>query len=245
MTKTHPVPAARRLTLAAALALFAALLLASTALAAFFNISLSDNSIADWAGAPELHEDGLDTGLDPQNDIVRTYMVRDAALSQYSFRITMGAIGDGETVVTANLDCDNDGDIDGPEDIYVTYFPGSGFGDLVEIGLGDGSGAVSDYPAGGQVVVTGPDVDYEWAGVIAGTPLAASACVQPGNIGVIFSASYNETDTTVLREWNVPTAVELQDFAARPQVAPLTAAALLALAGLLALGSFVIVRRKI
>lgn len=241
-----PTPAniqpTRRVALAAALSLFAALLLVSTALAGFYNISVSDNSVADWAGVSVLHDDGVDSEIDPQYDILQTYMARDAALTALFFRITMAAEGLGESLVVASLDCNNNGSYFDGADIYVLYDPADAVTGFVEVGNGNGTSFV-DLPDSGQVVVNGTDVDYEWRGTVTGTPLESSPCRNAGTINVIMEASGEFTDLTDPAPWNVPTAVELQTLAARPQVAPLAVAALFGLAGLLVAGALFALRR--
>lgn len=201
----------------------------------FFAIDVTDNSILDWAGAPLLHQDGLDSGVDPQTDILRTYAVRDRPLTAYFFRLTTAGYGDGLALAGANLDCNSNGSYADPGDVYVLFEPEeSGIGP-VEIGLGDGSQRKT-FPNSGEVVENGAYGEYEWAAPIEESVLINSACVTSGAVRVYFSTSTGsaDSDETESTLWDIPSAVRLREFHPRPARSPLSHPALLLLTALLA-----------
>jgi hypothetical protein len=228
------------------IALLAALLVTGVALADFIVVDTNDTVLdSDWATRSIFINDpsGDDTG---QYDLLHTYMAESGSTSTdylyFLVQVNQNSFT-GVLAITANLDCDNDGDFAETTDRKVYY----------------GNGTIFIVDGLGNTIRSGVAADGERVSYSGGTNNAAefraplstdlAGCATATDLGVSFTSIDLSTgspvirDTTTPRGWNVPTAIDLVSVEGRSGSSlPLILAAM---AAVLLLGlSFVLRRRQ-
>ena len=218
----------------------------TTTFAAIYTIDTDDGSISEWAaqGIPVFQTDptgDTQNGGTPNDDIVQTWVATGNNGNTLYFLMELNADpaldADSNRSAAASIDCDNDGIDQEPEDRIVTYWPQN---DWVIISQGDQSyytmGTSNQGQRVGKYVEWGVDLDQL-------PPDDQTPDVNcRGAVKIRFGTADNATspatildDTSPLRGWNIPTAINLQEIQARHNVT-LAGAALLAFLGLGFLG---------
>ena len=216
------------------------------AFAAIYNIDTDDGSISEWAaqGIPVFQTDAVgdvQNGGTANDDIVQTWVATGNGGNTLYFLMQLNAApalnANNNRTAVASIDCDNDGVDEEPEDRLIVYYPGN---DWLVIAQGDQSFYTWGSANQGQRADPPDDEYIEWSVDLSQLPPDSQT---PGvdcrnQIGIRFGTADSSTnptsvldDTSPLRVWNSPTAINLKDIQARHN-ATLTAAALIALLGL-------------
>lgn len=229
------------------------------AFAAIYNIDTDDGSISEWAaqGIPVFQTDAIgDTqnGGTPNDDIVQAWVATGNNGNTLYFLMKMAAApalnANNNRTAVASIDCNNNGVDEEPEDRLIVYYPGN---DWLVISQGDQSYYTFGNANQGQRADPPDDEYIEWSVDLSQLPPDSQTpgvdC--SGAVGIRFGTADNSTspaivldDTSPLRGWNIPTAVNLKDVQARHN-ATLGLAALIALLGLSFIGGSVYAFQRI
>lgn len=157
-------PRIRYLTTVTAIALLIALLTATAVYAALYNISTSDNSVADWGGISVYQTDpaGDVPGVDPKDDAINTWVAAGPVGSSMAdrelyFRLQVNgspALLNNHSAV-AQISCDDPNSFETVDDRAVYYVPWCTGANAERVGVmqGDQSGInVGIGPSSGQRV---------------------------------------------------------------------------------------------
>jgi hypothetical protein len=200
----------------------------SIAYAAHTSIDTTNGSVdANWSNVTVLRNDGDDIGND-NYDINQAWVANASDNSEFYFRVSL--VGSGQlphdySSFEARLDCNQNGNYFDSVDVIVYYAIRPTGEELVEC-QGD------EYPecdfttepnnsdANGASFgeeISGPPYNYEWRADSDTGDTDWSQCF--GQINVQFT-SLNSTfavqDSTAMRVYNVPTAIQLTGFIANP-----------------------------
>ena len=224
-----------------------ALMLPATAFAVFASINTDDAAIdADWASVGvfltspnEAMADGV--------DIAQAKVVRESDNSYWYFQVILyGQLPqDNLTSLEAHVSCDGNAVFTGAEDKYVLYYHAnpSTNDNVIEC---EGN----DYPAcsngemlkgsdfGEEVAVGDGTYAYEWRTDIA-NPGGISWTTCNGQETLQFAvadASGTTYDSTTTRQFDVPTAIQMQSLVARGSAPGAMPGIAIALGGVAALG---------
>lgn len=234
-----------RLTIAAGLSLIIIMALSVAAFAFLYTIDTTDSTVAEWdnQGIPTFQTDPTgDTinGGGNQDDIVETRVAtgNDGKLYFRLQTLASPAVNALNHSAAAYIDCDRDGVTGEQDDRLVTYIP-----HYSPFGIGSGSERITLCEGNeGQCTALGPDAgqqvnEYiEWGVTIADLP---ANCQDDVDIKfytaiAVFGAQSTVLDeTTPLKGWNIPTAVNLKGVQAR-------GSSIAGVAALIALGLFLI-----
>jgi hypothetical protein len=229
-----------------------ALILPGVALAAHYSISTTDNSVSDWAGVSTTVTDGADIA-DANWDINQAWVANNSSLSEMYFRINLVSGGtfptdcNGCYRIEARLDCNRDNDFIDTGDVVVYYEPQSDSADECQgYGwAGCGYGYDANGTTYGQTIAGSPN-NYEFKANTASGNTDWTACT--GNIWVTFATYYylEETtyDTTSAIDFNVPTAVKMNDISAHPKNENQAALVLIIAGALLITGQSIFKRKQ-
>ena len=200
--------------------IFLAAALAIPALARHFPLNTDDGQIDPlWYTSPYIS--------DPQGDVSNTAFdivgawieVDDDPPSEFNFRIKLATLIPVDGLVTARLDCNNDGDFTDLQDKIVDY--DSNFNEVIVSDGDEENGAWDTFEETfGEWIAP---VDYEWkAEVITGvadTPDWTDCLSAPIKVKFetrqVYDSGPETIDSTDVREYNAPAAVRLVNLQAR------------------------------
>ena len=201
-----------------------AILLISVVYAATTTIDTNDGSVdPNWSAVTMLRDDPDNDSATPSDaELDKVWIANNSALDTFYFRADNLFQLPATELIAAKLDCNRNGSYTDPVDVVVLIdlyldtsfecqgdtYNGSCYHDAPEDN--NGSTAAEEINAGGGIYT------YEWMGSTAGT-VDWSSCL--GTIAVQFAAVYHsdytlEDDTTVVRDYNSPTAVQLEHMTA-------------------------------
>ncbi len=229
------------------LGLSVALMLPATALAVFASINTDDGVIdADWASVG-VFLTSPNGAMADSVDIAQAKVVRESDNSYWYFQVILyGQLPqDNSTSLEARISCDGNAVFTGAEDKYALYYHAnpSTNDNAIEC---EGT----DYPAcsngemlkgadfGEEVAVGDGTYAYEWKTDIA-NPGGISWATCNGQETLQFAvagADGTTYDSTTTRQFDVPTAIQMQHLAARGSATGAVPGIAIALGGVAALG---------
>ncbi len=197
-----------------------------TAYAAFYEINTNDGIVdADWSSVTVFNNDGADGGIDDNYDIDQTWITSSSDKQYLYFRASLVGTGrlpgDSVSSFEVRFDCNDDTNFDMVV-FYNTYWddavecPSSAYwicanatSDWNRDVYGE---EISGTPYNYEWMVDtvngdGEDSDVDWTGCLANPDIWFITTNSIGNIA----------DTTTAREFNLATAITLQDFSANQQ----------------------------
>ena len=198
----------------------------SIAYAAHTTIDTNNGVVdANWSNVPVLQTDGDDIGND-NYDINQVWVANESDNSAFYFRASL--IGSGQlpndySSFEARLDCDQNGNYLDSVDVIVYYAINGAVEELVEC-QGDEYDQCDYNPEPNNSdtntalfgeEIAGPPYNYEWRAYPSDGTTDWSQCF--GQINVQFASLNNGfvvQDSTVMRAYNVPTAIQLSGLTA-------------------------------
>jgi len=233
-----------------------ALLLPVAAWAAFASINTDDGAIDPaWAGIAVFRASPDDPGVSNDRDIKQAKVTREADNSFWYFQVILyGQLPlDNLTSVEARISCNGDDDFTDSEDKIVLYYhadPPDNDNSIECAGNDypscstDGETQGSDF--GEEVAVGDGTYAYEWKADISDAGgIDWSTCNGQERIQFTVADETGATyDTTEIRGFDAPTAVDVQRLTARSGAPDIIAVGALALCGLLGLAATSAVLRR-
>ena len=214
----------RRMTMIGLTAMLVVLLVSTVVFAALYNIDTEDSTVAEWSdqGIPVFQTDPSGDATDARDDIVATWVASDN-LDRLAFKMEVAdptsALSGNNIGAVASIDCNANGIDEERDDRLVIYTRGNN----MWICEGDQRYCFTGDSANGQIVGN----QVEWAVPIDDLPpdqYSSVDCrhevkIRFGTANTSTSASIDETSP--LRGWNIPTAINLMTFEARSNAGPL------------------------
>jgi len=202
-----------------------ALAIPLTVYAAHFTINTNDGIVdPSWASVTPLSSDS-DDFFDDNYDIDQAWVTNAADNSFFYFRANLMGTGQlsppPSSSITAEFDCDQDGNPYGASDVIVSYNPFSDisiecqgyFWPFCTSGPGPGWDW-NDITTGEEIL--GTPNNYEWQADVNNGNVNWSACLGTVNIRFVtyFDPLFPEMDATAWQAYNAPTVVVLEKFSA-------------------------------
>lgn len=196
-----------------------AILLYSVAFAVTLTINTNDGTIdSNWSSVTLFQDDPDDDSTYPTAaEIDKVWITNNASVDTFYFRTDSLIQLSNLKLMVAKLDCDRNGNYNDATDVAVVYdpFTSSSFecqGDTYNLSCLHDSPEDDNGASSGEVIDAGGGIyTYEWSGTTSGS-VDWSGCL--GTISVQFAQvhynNYNlEDDTTIARDYNAPTVIQL------------------------------------